>query len=330
MSDIYTQAMEKFEERYSDFISLFDSTSFYETVRDEIALTGVAKPMTIASIILDSEQAVIRLLDRGALNSIQKFGTTNEAEEQIEDMRAKANARPRGTVNTGGRKDEEVTPQVPQSRWDTLTQQQLDAMSAQQSRELYKTDADFRAAFDRLAAEDAAKAVSPDTTGRAYLRRKSDGFFFKEWLHRTDFWTPSFDLRADMTYVEAKRQIDGFLSRGVVVEAFELGNHKLLDFSPKTEVPKTAQKIEASQWKLRPSGLTTVTSPRRHRPGTFILKATNGEFVARLDDANCEIVTVSQPGNAQAFTSRETANMAADRTPLVLYLHRHDGREIER
>src|SRR4029077_16338311 len=124
MSDIYTQAMENFEKWYSDFISLFDGKRFYETVRDEIALTGVAKPVTVASIILDSEQAVVRLLDRGALNSIKKFGTTNEEEEQSEDMRAKANARPRGTVNTGGRKDE-VTPQAPQSRWDTLTQEQL-------------------------------------------------------------------------------------------------------------------------------------------------------------------------------------------------------------
>ena len=289
------------------------------------------KNFSVQALVLETEKAFVRLLDRGALAPIQRFGSTQEAEDEIAEMRARANSHPRGTVNTSGRKDE-VTPQAPQSRWANLTQEEFNLMPSRKSKELYKSDVDFRAAVDRLSAEDAAKAPSPDTTGRAYLKRKGDGFFFKEWLHGTDFWTPSFDLRADMTYVEAKRQIDGFLSRGVAVEAFELGNHKLLNFSPKVETPKAAEKTKpASTWKIRPSGLTTVGSrQRRHTPGTFILKATNGEFVGRIDDMNSEIVTVSQPGNAQAYTSREAANAAADRTPLVLYLHRHDGREITR
>jgi hypothetical protein len=328
-----SEASALFDKTYSDLLVCFDVDRLYHLIGDEIRISGlpedVKKNFSVQSLVQETEKAFVRLLERGALSSIQRFGLTDEAQKQIEDMKARANSRPRGTMKTGGQK--EVTPQAPQSRWANLTQDQFDAMPVRESRALYKADNDFRAAVDRLAAEDATKAPSPDTTGRAYLRRKSDGFFFKEWLHGVDYWTPGFDLRADMTYVEAKRQIDGFLSRGVVVEAFELGNHKLLDFSPKAEVPKAEKTKPASTWKLRSSGLTTVGSRQRHhRPGTFILKATNGEFVGRIDDVSCEVVTVPQPGNAQAFTSRETANVAADRTPLVLYLHRHDGREIER
>jgi hypothetical protein len=320
----YTQAMEKFEERYSDFISLFDTTRFYETVRDEIALTGITKPTTVASIILDSEQAVVRLLDRGALNSVQRFGTTNEAEEQIEDMRAKANARPRGTVNTGGRKDE-VTPQVPQSRWANLTQDEFNLMPSRQSKERYKSDPDFRAAVDRLAEADAAKAPSPDTTGRAYLRRKSDQQFFREWKNGIDYWTPDFNFRAHMVYSEGNRQIESFRQRGVEVEAFEMGNNKLIDFRPKVEAPKAVQKT--AEWKLQPSGWTTVSSSQRHnRPGTFLLKSQNGEFVLSIDESNHVVKTISQSGNARAWTSRETAIAAAKSIPgLPFYLYRHDG-----
>src|SRR5260221_14097125 len=100
--DIYNEAMESFEDRYSDFIVLFDSKAFYAKVRDEVALTGITKPATFNSIILDAERAVVRLLDRGALGPIQKFGTTREAEEQIPEQRARASPLPRGTAATSG------------------------------------------------------------------------------------------------------------------------------------------------------------------------------------------------------------------------------------
>jgi hypothetical protein len=260
----------------------------------------------------------VALLERGAFNSVQRFGLTTEAEEEINKLKAAV----RPTQKPTKRESSSL------SRWANLTQEQLDAMPARQSRELYKADADFRAAFDRLAEEDAAKAPSLDTTGRAYLRRKRDGFFFKEWLHGVDYWTPSFELRADMTYVEAKRQIDGFQSRNVVVEALELGNHKLIDFGPKAAAPKAEKPVSA--WRLEPSGLTTVTNTqRRHRPGTFILKSANGEFIGLIDETNRIVKTVSQSGNARAWTSRETAIAAAESIPgLPFWLYRHDGEPV--
>ena len=316
MSNTYTTAMEQFEGRYSDFICLFDVKSFYTKVRDEIALTGVTKPITIASIILDSEQAVVRLLDRGALNSIQRFGTTNEAEEQIIKLQQRA-----------GKTREPIARNTESpSRWSNLTQEQLDAMPARRSKELYKTDADFRVAFDRLAEEDAAKAPSLDTTGRVYLRRKNDQQFFREWKNGTDYWTPDFGLRAHMVYPEAHRQIENFKRGGIEVEAYEMGHGRLVDVSPKSTVVSRAEK-PASEWKLQPSGLTTPGSRQRHqRPGTFLLKAQNQEFVALIDESNRVVKTVSQTGNARAWTSRETAIAAAESIPgLPFWLFRHDG-----
>jgi hypothetical protein len=316
MSDIYTHAMEKYEERYPDFISLFDGKNFYTKVRDEIALTGITKPPTIDSIIRDTEQAVLRLLDRGALNSIQKFGTTNEAEDQIKQLQKRAGKPPETIVRNT---------EAP-SRWSDLTQEQLDAMPARRSRELYKSDAGFRAAFDRLAEADAAKAPSLDTTGRVYLRRKSDQQFFKEWKNGTDYWTPDFGLRAHMTYPEGHRQIANFRNRSIEAEAFEMGTNQPVDVAPKqTAAPRTEKTV--SDWKLQPSGLTTVGSnQRRHRPGTFLLKSENGEFVGLIDDSNFIVKTVSQSGNARAWTSRETAIAAAESIPgLNFWLYRHDG-----
>ena len=317
--DTYTHAMEKFEERYPDFISLFDGKNFYTKVRDEIALTGITKPPTIDSIIRDTEQAVIRLLDRGALNSIQKFGTTNEAEAQIKELQKRAGKTPETIVRNT---------EAP-SRWSDLTQEQLDAMPARRSRELYKSDAGFRAAFDRLAEADAAKAPSLDTTGRVYLRRKSDQQFFKEWKNGTDYWTPDFNLRAHMTYPEGNRQIESFRQRGVEVEAFEMGNNRLIDVSPKSTAAPRAEK-PASEWKLQPSGWTTVSgNQRRHRPGTFLLKSQNGEFVLSIDESNHVVKTISQSGNARAWTSRETAIAAAKSIPgLPFNLYRHDGEPV--
>jgi hypothetical protein len=88
--------------------------------------------------------------------------------------------------------------------------------------------------------------------------------------------------------------------RGIAVEAFELGNHKLLDFSTKVEGPKATPKT-AADWRLQPSGWTTVSSSqRRHRPGTFLLKSQNGEFVLSIDETNNVVKTISQSGTARA------------------------------
>jgi hypothetical protein len=319
IKEVSQKASKEFDRLYANFIACFDSAKFWETLGDEIRIAGLSeqtkKNFSVANLMKDTEGAALALLERGAFNSVQRFGLTTEAEEEINKLKAAVHP----TQKPAGPEPTSLT------RWSTLTQEQLDAMPARQSRELYKADADFRAAFDRLAAEDAAKAPSLDTTFRAYLRRKRDGFFFKEWLHGVDYWTPSFDLRAHMTYVEAKRQVDGFLSGGLVVEAFELGNHKLIDFSPKVEAPKAEK--SAGEWKLQPSGLTTVGSrQRRHKPGTFLLKSQNGEFVGAIDEANRVVKTVSQSGNARAWTSRETAIAAAESIPgLPFWLYRHDG-----
>jgi hypothetical protein len=323
-----SEASAFFDKTYSDLVVCFDVDRLYHLIGDEIRISGlpeeVKKNFSIKSLVLETEKAFVRLLDRGALTPIQRFGITHEAEEQIADMRARANARPRGTVKPGGQKDE-VTPKAPQSRWANLTQDEFNLMPSRQSKELYKSDADFRAAVDRLSAEDAAKAPSSDTTGRVFLRRKTDQQFFKEWKNGVDYWTPDFNFRAHMVYSEGNRQIESFRQRGVEVEAFEMGNNKLIDFSPKVEAPKAVQKT--AEWKLEPSGWTTVSpNQRRHRPGTFLLKSQNGEFVLSIDESNYVVKTISQSGNARAWTSRETAIAAAKSIPgLPFWLFRWDG-----
>jgi len=328
-----SEASALFDKTYSDLVVCFDVDRLYHLIGDEIRISGlpeeVKKNFSIQSLVLETEKAFVRLLDRGALTPIQRFGITHEAEEQIEDMRAKANARLRGTAKTGGisgPQNDEVTPQVPQSRWANLTQDEFNLMPTRRSKELYKSDADFRAAVDRLSAEDAAKAPSPDVTGRIYLRRKSDQQFFREWKNGIDYWTPDFNFRAHMTYPEGNRQIESFRQRGVEVEAFEMGNNKLIDVSPKSIAAPRAEK-QAAEWKLQPSGRTTVSShQRRNRPGTFLLKSQNGEFVLFIDETNKVVTTISQSGNARAWTSRETAIAAAKSIPgLPFWLYRHDG-----
>jgi hypothetical protein len=68
------------------------------------------------------------------------------------------------------------------------------------------------------------------------------------------------------------------------------------------------------------------SNQRRHRPGTFLLKSQNGEFVLSIDESNYVVKTISQSGNARAWTSRETAIAAAKSIPgLPFWLFRWDG-----
>jgi len=320
IEEISTTASREFDRLYANFIACFDSDKFWEILGDEIRIAGLSeetkKNFSVQNLLKDTERACLALLERNAFNSVQRFGLTTEAEEEINKL--KAAVRPAQKAEKSGLSL--------LSRWSNLTQEQLDAMPARQSRELYRSDLDFRAAFDRLAEADAAKAPSLDTTGRVFLRRKSDQQFFKEWRNGIDYWTPDFNLRAHMTYSEGNRQIERFRQRGVEVEAFEMGNNRPVDVSPKQQQGGTPAK-PASAWRLEPSGLTTVGSrQRRHPHGTFLLKSQNGEFVLRIDDATRVVKTVSQSGNARAWTSRETAIAAAESIPgLYFWLYRHDG-----
>ncbi len=332
ITEASNKASKEFDRAYANLVACFDSEEFWVILGDEVRIAGLSeqtkKNFSVQNLFKDTERACFSLIERGAFNSIQKFGLTKEAEEEISKMESAVRSIPRGSVDTRGRANEtqNTAKPEPSSRWSNLTQEQLDAMPARQSRELYKADAGFRAAFDRLAEEDASKAPSLDTTGRVYLRRKSDQQFFREWKNGIDYWTPDFDLRAHMTYGEGSRQIENFFKRGTVVDAFEMGNNSLVDVAPKSTAAPRAEK-PASEWKLQPSGLTTVGShQRRHRPGTFLLKSDNGEFVGLIDESNRVVKTVSQSGNARAWTSRETAIAAAKSIPgLPFWLYRHDG-----
>src|SRR6266478_23322 len=243
-NDIYTQAMESFEERYSDFLVMFDGKAFYAKVRDEIALSGVTKPITVNSIVLDTEQAAVRLLDRGALNSIQKFGATEEAEVQITELRERVSGQAR-VVATSDRP----------SKWVNLTYVEWQRLPSSEDRNRRNADPEYRAKVESLIGEHDAKTVVDITdTRRVYLRRKSDQKVFKEWKNQIDYWTSDFSFRATMTYDHARYEIDKFSRMGYEVEAHEVGNHRLVDlFSKPTEVPTVGNL--ASPWRLEPSKL---------------------------------------------------------------------------
>src|SRR6267378_4290377 len=87
-------------------------------------------------------------------------------------------------------------------------------------------------------------------------------------------------------------------------------------------------KWTAAKWMFR-LGQEKLKRQRRHRPGMFLLKSDNGEFVGSIDESNHIIRTVVQSGNARAWSSRETAVAAAESIPgLNFWLFRHDGEPV--
>jgi hypothetical protein len=100
-----------------------------------------------------------------------------------------------------------------------------------------------------------------------------------------------------------------------------MGNNKITDVSLKqsSAIEAGPPSAPSSSWRFEPTGLTTVGSrQRKQRPGTFVLKADNGEWVATIDDTNCVVKTVSQLSNAKAWTSRETAAQAGNSFPILV------------
>jgi hypothetical protein len=322
-------AVDLFLKTYADFVALFDSEELAKAIQDELAFSGVSentqKSVTIQNFFHDIERLTYDLLERGALRKIQRFGITPEAQVQITRLENSVRGIPRGATGgsrTPGQSAGET--QEPVSKWASLTSAEFDRMSSSEVKRLRQTDPDFREAVERLAQEDAAKGPAPDSTGKVYLKR-ADGQFFQEWKYGQSVWTRSFDLRAYMTYEEGNRIITMLAGRGIQVQALEMGNNQIVDVAPKTIAPVQTT-TTTKNWSFEPTGLTTVgQNQRKHRPGTFILKGDNGEFVAAIDDANSLVKTVKQAGNARAWTSREAAVAAAESFPLLVQLCRHDG-----
>jgi len=320
-------AVDLFLRTYADFVALFDSEELAKALQDELAIVGVSEntkqSMTIENFFKDIERLCFDLLERGALRRIQRFGITPEAQAQIERLENSARGIPRGA--TGGKRNSYQSADAPQesvSKWANFTNDQYNRMSATEVRNLRRTDPDFVAAVARLADEDTAKGLVGGATGRVYLKR-SDGLYFELFRNQQPVFTSIFDSRAHMVYSEAHRLLTMFSGRGVQCQAYEMGNNALTDVSPRTVVPaEVPEKI----WRFEPTGIMTVgQNQRKHRPGTFILKGNNGEFVFSIDDVAAVVKTCTQPGNARAWTSRETAIAQAESIPLPFQLYRHDG-----
>jgi hypothetical protein len=325
-------AVDLFLKSYADFVALFDTNELAKAIDAELKFAGVSEKtkqsVTIENFFHDVERLTCDLLERGALRKIQRFGTTPEAEAQIQRLQNSARGIPRGA--TGGKRSSSQSadaPQEPVSKWASLTNDEYNRMSAAEVRTLRKTDPDFVAAVARLADEEAAKGPAADSTGRVYLKR-ADGQFFESFRNGQSVFTPSFDSRAHMVYSEAHRIITMLAGRGVQCQAFEMGNNTLTDVSPKTAAP-VEKPVSTKKWRFEDSGLFTAGNNQRKVPqGQFVLKAGENLYVGSINDNEAVIKTVSQIGNAKKFTHLESAIAAAQSFDLVVCIVDHNGTQV--
>jgi hypothetical protein len=277
------------------------------------------------------EQAFLEMLDTGRLqNSVP---LTKVAQTALNTMRTRvgvdarlANAVPRGAARTSQvHQQTPVQPQPAPSRWAHFTQGDYDQMSAAKVRELRKSDPEFVQAVARLASDDAAQGLSPDCTGRVFLRRRTDLQFFAGWKNGEALWTPDSQSWAHMTYPEAHRIISKLKEWGVFADAYEIGgSNPLTDVSPRAVATREVPKPET--WQIEASGVEGTRSPVS--TNRFILKTSNG-YVAFIDDDLKVIRTVRQPSYARSFSGRELPRQIAESIANVPFvLCRGDGQQV--
>lgn len=331
IQDVSQQATKVLEEKYGDVIALFDTNKFYTMLGDEIRLSGLSAETkanyTVGNLVRDTEKAFLAILDRGVLRSIQKFGTTQEAEQQIEELRENASWIPRGATRGAAPAASKVEEVRAPSRWESLTQEQYDRMPAAEARALRKSDPDFRAAEERLAS--AIPVKDQTSTGRVYLRRKDTQQALTGFQHGYATWG-SFDLRAHMDHQTAVRYITQLRGQGIVVEPIDMGSNKVVDVSPRPTLKmKDVDLQKPAEWRLESLKIESFGPKRVVPTGAYLLKAQNNEFVVQLDEAGHLVKTSRYLGHARRFSHVESARAAAESIPNVgFWLCRHDGRQI--
>ena len=212
-------AIDLFRQTYPDFLALFDVPKFAKTLNDELSFAGVspetASNFSIQNMLRDLERLTLDLLDRGALRQIQKFGIIAEAQTNIDRMTANVKGFPRGA--TRGAKPQTVSaaePEAPVSKWATLTQGQFDAMPTRESKSLYQTDPEFRAAVDRLSSADAEVKASRSATARqkVFIYRTDTNEYFWKFAGAvgTSHWVKEADHRVNLFTPEEANRLRNF------------------------------------------------------------------------------------------------------------------------
>jgi hypothetical protein len=278
------------------------------------------------------DSTLLRMYDEERLKTI--YPLTALGQKSLADLRRRVGPvmlRP-GSVIDPGPLVEAAKPAEPvPSKWDSLTEADLNKMSVREQKSLYASNLAFKAAYDRLAAtEAAANALPPTTTGFVYIQRQDNKHFLWKWEAGSPHWIPTVDYRLGRwDYPTANRYIQTLAKLGIVALAFELDGRQV-DVAPGERLTgnESAQKPETT-WRVVHLDLSTTGRPN-HRSG-FLLRygSENGPFVAHIDEANRIVKTVNQTCNARVWTSRETLVAAAENIEgHNFWPARHDGERV--
>lgn len=150
-----------FERRYMNLVSCFEIKALYDAIGAEFRVEGMDEAtrnnLTFATMFQATEQAFLRLLDRGALTPIHRFGLSKEAESELAEMERRC-----GVVRQATPATVSVT-QTPAvldldaqivSDWKMLPVRSIRAKCA--------LDGAYKIAFDRLMVEGKLDTIATD------------------------------------------------------------------------------------------------------------------------------------------------------------------------